>query len=249
MKLYGGFKLLIMMGLSFLLMLIQELQITTSLPLKNFILLEMAPMDVLCILNMTLKELKNLQKIIQQLRAWELEKPLTLQSYIQWLDQAWITDREEEESLMHDYGRDMVQILTVHRSKGLEFPLVFLLNTAVSARLNEPFIADRSKGEYYIKMSAQVTAAGYQAALEKEKERLKAERIRLLYVAATRARDCLVIPRYHNRSGAGYWADLDPGEFFGRVPELARLHAHAIHHRKVEATKLSFVVRLLHVVK
>lgn len=151
------------------------------------------------------QSLANLRKVIQLIRAREQEQALTLKGFTHWLEKAWSDQREEEESLLHDPGGEVVQILTIHRSKGLEFPAVFLLNAGGSKKFNEPFLADRAGGSYYLKISGDFVAKGYGEALEKEKMRLEAERKRLLYVAATRARDYFVLPRFHNSSSPGYW--------------------------------------------
>jgi len=43
--------------------------------------------------------------------------------------------REEAESLIHDPSSDAVQLLTIHKSKGLEFPVVCLVNMADSVEV------------------------------------------------------------------------------------------------------------------
>ena len=169
----------------------------------------------------SLQALANLRKVIQLLRAREQSQPLTLKGFTHWLDQAWSEDRAEEESLLHDPGGDAVQLLTIHRAKGLEFPAVFLLNAGGGKKVNEPFIADRGGGKYYLNLGGDLASSGYREALDKEKLRLEAERIRLFYVAATRARDYFVLPRFHNKKSPGYWSYLekvdsgDPGKWPG----------------------------------
>jgi ATP-dependent helicase/nuclease subunit A len=152
--------------------------------------------------------LANLEKIIQLLRAREQERPLTLKNFAYWLDQAWTGERDEEESMIHDAGSNTVQILTVHRSKGLEFPAVFLLNSGGSRNKSIPFIADRSRDTYYLNLGGELESLNYREALESEKLRLNAEQLRLFYVAATRARDYFVLPRYYRSGESGLWAGL-----------------------------------------
>ncbi|MGL4381151.1 MAG: exodeoxyribonuclease V subunit beta [Vibrio sp.] len=77
--------------------------------------------------------------------------------------------------------RRLVQIVTIHKSKGLEYPLVFL-PFAMSYR-------ESSEGKYYDAESATtwVDLTGNQEALAKADQERLAEDLRLLYVALTRA--------------------------------------------------------------
>ncbi|EIY4765121.1 exodeoxyribonuclease V subunit beta [Vibrio cholerae] len=77
--------------------------------------------------------------------------------------------------------RRLVQIVTIHKSKGLEYPLVFL-----------PFVMsyrESSEGKYYDTESATtwVDLTGNEEALAKADQERLAEDLRLLYVALTRA--------------------------------------------------------------
>lgn len=93
-------------------------------------------------------------------------------------------------------GQEAVEILTVHKSKGLEFGLVVL-----GALAHVP-AADRAHAlvEAGVAQAAVVAhpmrfeTAGFEAARENARERRAAEARRLLYVALTRARDYLVLP-------------------------------------------------------
>ncbi len=94
-----------------------------------------------------------------------------------------------------------VQLLTVHKSKGLEFPVVILAN---SGNLG------RSRGEgsqpYYLSdefgPTLRVTDRGnyfYEIAKEESERKERAELKRLLYVAMTRAESHLIVSGCHNK--------------------------------------------------
>ncbi|MBS2014169.1 MAG: UvrD-helicase domain-containing protein [Deltaproteobacteria bacterium] len=91
-------------------------------------------------------------------------------------------------------GTDGVRIMTVHKAKGLEFPVVILVDPTANATFREP--------SRYVDAERKLWAAPLCGASPKEllerKEQLLAhdreEAIRLLYVATTRARELLVVP-------------------------------------------------------
>lgn len=93
-----------------------------------------------------------------------------------------------------------VRIMSVHKSKGLEFPVVFLADTAKTFNtvdLKKVVIADKSMGigiHYFDKAHHARWPTLYQIALKaKVLKETQAEEARLLYVAMTRARDKLYI--------------------------------------------------------
>ncbi len=97
---------------------------------------------------------------------------------------------------------DGVQLLTVHRSKGLEFRLaaVFDAGRMPYARF-EPLYLDAEAGKPYVAGSE-----GYDAAREAALARDEQESYRLLYVAASRARDALVVTGSVKQGRAEGWA-------------------------------------------
>jgi ATP-dependent helicase/nuclease subunit A len=147
----------------------------------------------------------NLRKLLGMIRSREQERPLTLTGLSRWLIRVEKQEREEAESLLYESDSDAVQVMTIHKAKGLEFPVVFLANLGTTGSHSENFLADRSRRRFEIRLGGNFFTAGYPAALEQEKRRREAERLRLMYVAATRARDYLVIPRFYNPARPGFF--------------------------------------------
>ena len=119
----------------------------------------------------------------------------------------------------------------MHGAKGLEFPVVLLagLSTQPPA-FNPPVVWDATgNAEYRVgTKSARAETRGYEAALAAENRHDKAERLRLLYVAMTHARDHLVVSLHrkegaqcHAASVAGALEATDPSRLDPDAPEPA----------------------------
>ena len=108
---------------------------------------------------------------------------------------------------------DAVSLMTVHAAKGLEFPIVFLVDLGRGTRLQEAavrIVPDLGDGE------SPVTVWPHRTAADKEERRRDGEETkRLLYVAATRARERLYLSAVV-RDGV---PAFNPGSFGGVLPD------------------------------
>jgi ATP-dependent helicase/nuclease subunit A len=109
-----------------------------------------------------------------------------------------------------DQTRGEVRIMTAHAAKGLEAPVVFLVDggaapfTASHLPRLMPFDppAKAWQGRGFLWRAAADTANGFSAALEAEaKRKAEQEYRRLLYVGMTRAEDRLIVCGYHGVRG------------------------------------------------
>lgn len=112
---------------------------------------------------------------------------------------------KEERCLSPDNDRDAVHMANLHKVKGLEAPIVILSAATVFKNKNDKRIEHRDNGsEGYIfnlpKKSDSGSSGGYYFEtknfadkVEEENEAGQAENNRLIYVAATRARNALII--------------------------------------------------------
>jgi len=93
-----------------------------------------------------------------------------------------------------DIQEEAVALYTMHASKGLEWPIVVPINTMGPPFPIKPEIIDRANRRLYVPLF-DVAPEGYDIAHAAEKAEVARERVRLWYVAATRARELLVLPR------------------------------------------------------
>lgn len=163
----------------------------------------------------------NLRKILDQARIFDGEEKANFRRFIQWLESKEEGVREEESPWAEERD-EQVRLLTIHRSKGLEFPIVILANLASGRKYTQAFIPERSMGSFQLACGSFKTI-GYDEALQKEKLRMEAEDSRLLYVAVTRARDHLIVPLFGGEKNKGFLALLQ-----GRLPSLSEINSSPI---------------------
>jgi ATP-dependent helicase/nuclease subunit A len=139
----------------------------------------------------------NLLKISGMAARLEEAGPVTFKQFVRWTAEQSDRGVQEGESPVREAGDDFVSVLTIHKAKGLEFPVVIAPGLWAQWRtVAERVVADRGSGDLEINLSASsgIATAGWAGAWDHEKKILEAERIRLLYVAMTRAKDKLVMP-------------------------------------------------------
>jgi ATP-dependent helicase/nuclease subunit A len=119
----------------------------------------------------------------------------SLPEYVRWLRAQTAETRAEGLGEVEPGEGGGVQILTMHKAKGLEFPVVIVADLAGEPRPEGGIVPDRAAGAIEFRLSKASGAAtpGFAAARATERERRRAEDVRLLYVAMTRARDRLLL--------------------------------------------------------
>lgn len=117
--------------------------------------------------------------------------------------------------------QDAVRIMNLHKAKGLEAPVVLLAcpcgESDHDASEHVDRIGDPASGYFIIKQRKgfqdKVIAhpPGWAELVEKERHYMNAEKERLLYVAATRAKQLMIISRYPDRPAIDPWSSFDSG--------------------------------------
>ena len=154
--------------------------------------------------------LANILQIEELARRYEERGGLSFRGFIDHLaDEA--AEHEAGEAPILEETSDGIRIMTVHAAKGLEFPVVILADP--TARLHA------SSASRFIDSAAGLCAirlGGWSPIdlIEHEEEEIALDReegIRLAYVAATRARDLLVVPAVGDAPEPDSWITKNKG--------------------------------------
>jgi ATP-dependent helicase/nuclease subunit A len=155
------------------------------------------------------RALANVLRIAELARGFEATGGISFRGFIERLaeDEAGAT----AEAPVVEEGSEGVRIMTVHRAKGLEFPVVILADITANLTAQNP--ARHIDGERGL---CAVRLAGWSPwdLLDHEQEELardRAEGARIAYVAATRARDVLVVPAVGDDPFASGWPGAGDG--------------------------------------
>ncbi|MGQ0645084.1 MAG: UvrD-helicase domain-containing protein [Elusimicrobiota bacterium] len=138
----------------------------------------------------------NLQKFARLAAEAGESRGATLKEFIGHVVRSARESAREGESPLADEHLDAVRILTVHKAKGLEFPVVFLPDLGSAARGGEPPDRHADWTDKILGLRLPRAGAGdlSMAFLERDvKRREELERTRLLYVAMTRPRERLFL--------------------------------------------------------
>jgi ATP-dependent helicase/nuclease subunit A len=166
-------------------------------------------------------QIANLEKVAALAREATLTRQisglgaLTLRGFTTLLAERIASAREEPDLPATRPGDpETVRILSVHRAKGLEAPIVALFDSADNARLSADTVPLFEEGRIAIGFRFGCQPPGWDVLAKREEGKAWAESRRLLYVACTRARDFLVIPKPPMDARIGdFWKDLS-----GRLP-------------------------------
>jgi ATP-dependent exoDNAse (exonuclease V) beta subunit len=147
--------------------------------------------------------LANVLHVAELARQYEAGGGISFRGFIDELRDA--ASAEAAEAPILEEGSDGVRLMTVHKAKGLEFPVVILADlTCRMSRNDASRYLDAARGLCAMKIGGWAPHEVHEHEAE-EVARDEAEGVRLAYVAATRARDLLVVPALGDEAWDGGW--------------------------------------------
>lgn len=142
----------------------------------------------------------NLRMLIDRAREYENTNYRGLFRFLSFVEKIKSMDTDLSVARTLGENEDVVRVMTIHKSKGLEFPIVVLADTAKNFNMNDlkdPVLVHKKLGLGLNNIDSEKSVAypsfarlAVKAGIQKE---MKAEELRVLYVAMTRAREKLIL--------------------------------------------------------
>jgi ATP-dependent helicase/nuclease subunit A len=152
--------------------------------------------------------LANVYRVGDLARSFELSGGVSFRGFVEELD-AQSEKAESAEAPVLEEGAEGIRLMTVHAAKGLEFPIVILADITAHIAAGDPdrYVDARER----LCATRLLRCAPWELRDNEPTERLRerAEGVRVAYVAATRARDLLVVPAVGDEPLDGWLAPLN----------------------------------------
>ena len=143
----------------------------------------------------------NLKLLFEKAKQYEKTSFKGLYNFISFIDKLKSSSKDMSGAKLIGENEDVIRIMSIHKSKGLEFPVVFLCNTSKQFNMNDIYKApvllhqDLGVGAKYINYDEgeSYKTLAQEAIKIKTKREMISEEMRVLYVALTRAKEKLII--------------------------------------------------------
>lgn len=162
---------------------------------------------------------RNLDKLVEDARASEMVRVRAFLEYVRTLRDIGVREGEAPAQ-----AEGAVRLMTIHKAKGLEFPVVVLADASRRpGGRGSQFYIHPETGLVFNPQDSESSPLLYRYAKWQDRLQEEAEEMRLLYVSATRAKEHLVISGYLSQKRTKWSADgwtglfleqagLDPGD-------------------------------------
>ena len=139
----------------------------------------------------------NLRKLARLARSYEELRGAEIEGFVRFVEGQETVGAKESDAVSEEEGSDAVRLLTIHAAKGLEFEVVVVADAGRSRPPASDILA-LSDGRFGFKVAhpatgTRVSTESYQDVRAHRERAEQAERLRLYYVAMTRAKERLIV--------------------------------------------------------
>ena len=141
----------------------------------------------------------NLRKLARLARSYEELRGPDVEGFVRFVEEQEAVGAAERDAVAEEEGADAVRLLTIHAAKGLEFKVVVVADAGRDRNApSSDEILCLSDGRFGFRVADPVTGKrhgvlGYESVKDARQAEDEAERLRLYYVAMTRAIDRLIV--------------------------------------------------------
>lgn len=173
---------------------------TSIYELINTILIKTGFKDYLLAMGNGNKRIANVEMLLKKAVQYENSSYSGLFNFIRYIERVQQVELDEGEAKGYEEENDSVKLMTIHKSKGLEFPVVIV--AGMGRQFNEmdykKTVVVGKEGGLGIDYIDKDKRIRYQSPIKKAltimgKEADRAEELRVLYVALTRAKEKLIM--------------------------------------------------------
>lgn len=150
------------------------------------------------------QKLANLRLLLHYAKTYEQNSRRGLSGFLRYIEQVEKNKKDFPAANLYSENRNAVRIMTIHKSKGLEFPIVFLAGCSKQFNFRDIHNTLCLSDEYGLtakhaipKQFTRYATLPYRAACLKEKREMLGEEMRILYVGMTRAMEKLFFVLSH----------------------------------------------------
>jgi ATP-dependent helicase/nuclease subunit A len=191
----------------------------------------------------------NMRKLARLARSYEELRGPDIEGFVRFVAEQQAVGARELEAVAEEEGADVVRLLTIHAAKGLEFKVVIVADAGRDKAPPSPDeILALSDGRFGFRVADPVTtkrrgAFDYDEVREARRVEEQAEKLRLYYVAMTRAKERLIVSGSLDREKAAD-ASTPIGWVLGRLDADDELEAATDVPLEIERNDARLVVRV-----